>query len=177
MGIEGKHYTVENGKRVLLPEVKEQRNTDKNFKKTVGIGQYIYPFPQRGDGVIDSTGNSYTMNTLDIYTSNYNKGEKETLAGYNKKSFVDFFTPTKELGQSKHGQAWQYNVPSDSDMSIIQKKADDYTTKTITQAILGDEADFDAAWDKIQQDLKAMDIEKLNEGISKLTAEKIKLWN
>ena len=67
-----------------------------------------------------------------------------------KKSFVEFFPSAKELGQSKHGQAWQYNVPSDSDMAIIEKKADDYTQKAITQAILGSEADFDAAWDKIQ---------------------------
>ena len=59
-GIEGKHYKVENGKRVLLPEVQQQRNTDKDFKKKTGIGQYIYPFPQRGDGVVDSTGNTYT---------------------------------------------------------------------------------------------------------------------
>ena len=62
-------------------------------------------------------------------------------------------------------------------MAIIQKKADDYAQKAITQAILGKEADFDAAWDKIQQDLKAMEIEKVNDGMSKLTEEKIKLWN
>lgn len=176
-GIEGKHYKVENGKRVLLPEVQQARNSDKDFKKKTGIGNYIYPFPQRGDGVLDPTGNPYTMNTLDIYISNYNKGEKATLAGYGKKSWVDFFPQPKELGQSKHGQAWQFNVPSDSDVAIIQKKADDYTQKAITQAILGSPADFDAAWDKIQADLKAMDIDKLNDGISKLTAEKIKLWN
>jgi len=176
-GIEGKHYKVENGKRVLLPEVQQARNSDKDFKKKTGIGQYIYPFPQRGDGVMDSTGNPYSMNTLDIYVSNYNKGEKETLSGYGKKSFVELFTPAKEFKQSKHGQAWQFNVPSDSDMAIIQKKADDYIKKAVTQAILGSPADFDAAWDKIQADLKAMDIDKLNDGISKLTAEKIKLWN
>jgi putative aldouronate transport system substrate-binding protein len=176
-GIEGKHYKVENGKRVLLPEVQQARNSDKDFKKKTGIGNYIYPFPQRGDGVMDPTGNPYTMNTLDIYISNYNKGEKATLAGYGKKSWVDFFPQPKELGQSKHGQAWQFNVPSDSDVAIIQKKADDYTQKAITQAILGSPSDFDAAWDKIQADLKAMDIDKLNDGMSKLTAEKIKLWS
>lgn len=176
-GIEGKHYKVENGKRVMFPEVQTAKNSDKNFKKTTGIGQYVYPFPQRGDGVLDPTGNPYSMNTLDIYTSNYNKGEKDTLAGYGKKSWVEFFPKTEELGRSKHGQAWQFNVPSDSDMAIIQKKADDYTQKAITQAILGNTAEFDTAWDKIQADLKAMDIEKLNDEISKLAVEKIKLWN
>jgi putative aldouronate transport system substrate-binding protein len=176
-GIEGKHYKVENGKRVLLPEVQQARNSDKDFKKKTGIGQYIYPFPQRGDGVMDPTGNPYSMNTLDIYISNYNKGEKETLAGYGKKSFMELFPPAKEFKQSKHGQAWQFNVPSDSDVAIIQKKADDYTQKAITQAILGTPENFEAAWDKIQADLKAMDIDKLNDGMSKLTAEKIKLWS
>ncbi|BCZ44160.1 ABC transporter substrate-binding protein [Clostridium gelidum] len=177
-GIEGKHYKVENGKRVMLPEVQKQRNSDKDFKKKTGIGQYIYPFPQRGDGAVDATGNSYSMNTLDIYVSNYNKGEKDTLAGYGKKSFVDFFPSSKDLGQqSKHGQAWQFNVPSDSDMAIIQKKADDYIQKSATQAVLGKEADFDGAWDKIQQDLNAMGIDKVNDGMSKLTEEKIKLWS
>lgn len=176
-GIEGKHYTVENGKRVLLPEVQQQKNSDKDFKKKTGIGQYTLPFPQRGDGTLDSTGNTYTTNTLDNFIANYNKGEKETLAGYGKKSFVEFFPSAKELGQSKHGQAWQYSVPSDSDIAIIQKKADDYTQKAITQAILGKESDFDAAWDAIQAQLKSFGIDKLDEGMTKLTAEKIKLWN
>ena len=30
---------------------------------------------------------------------------------------------------------------------------------------------------KFKQDLKAMDIDKLNDGMSKLTEEKIKLWS
>ncbi|WP_160683335.1 ABC transporter substrate-binding protein [Clostridium sp. C2-6-12] len=176
-GIEGKHYKVENGKRVVLPEVQQQKNVDKNFKKISGIGQYIYPFPQRGDGATDPTGNAYTTNSLETYISNYNEAEKATLAGYGVKSWPELFPQRNELSVSKHGQVWQYNIPSDSDMAIIQKKADDYTQKAITQAILGKEADFDAAWDKIQQDLKAMDIEKVNEGMSKLTVERIKLWN
>ena len=176
-GIEGKHYKVENGKRVVLSEIQQQKNTDKNFKKTTGIGQYVYPFPQRGDGAVDSTGSPYTTNTLENYISNYNDGEKATLAGYGVKSWPELFPQRKDLSVSKHGQVWQYNIPSDSDIAIIQKKADDYTQKAITQAILGKEADFDVAWDKIQQDLKAMDIDKVNEGMSKLTEERIKLWN
>jgi len=176
-GIEGKHYKVENGKRVMLPEVQESRNTDKEFKNRTGIGQYIYPFPQRGNGAIDPSGNPYASDTLEVYTSNYNKGEKATLEGYEKKSFLDFFPSPEELGKSKHGQIWQYNIPSDSDIASIQKKADDYTQKAIIQAILGSPADFEAAWKKIQEDLKAMDIEKLNKEMSKVVAEKIKLWN
>ena len=177
-GIEGKHYTYdESGKRKFLPEVQKQRNTDRDFGKKTGIGIYAYPFPQRGDGSVDPTGNNYTPNTLQMFIDNYNSAEKETLEAYGVKSWPELFTDSKELGQSKHGQAWQYNIPSDSDIAIIQKKADDYVQKAATQAILGSPSNFDAAWDKIQEDLKAMDIDKLNEGMSKLTSEKIKLWN
>jgi len=176
-GIEGKHYKVENGKRVMLPEVKESRNTDKEFKNRTGIGQYIYPFPQRGNGAIDPSGNPYASDTLEVYTSNYNKGEKATLEEYGKKSFVEFFPSAEELGKSERGQIWQYNIPTDSEMAVIQRKADDYTQKAITQAILGPPEDFEAAWNKIQEDLRTMDIEKVNAEMSKLVAEKIELWD
>lgn len=176
-GIEGKHYTVENGVRKFLPEIQEQKNTDKDFAHNTGIGNYIYPFPQRGNAAKDSTGNYYSPDTIDSYKVNYNTAEKETIAAYGKDSWCDFFPQPDELETSKHGQAWQYNIPSDSDMAIIQKKADDYVQKAVTQAILGKEEDFDAAWDKIQSTLNSYGIDKVNQGMTDLTKERIKLWN
>lgn len=176
-GIEGKHYEVVDGKRQLLPEVQQKLNTDKDYKKTSGVGKYIYPFPERGELDRDANGDTYNTDTLQNYIDNYNSAEKETLAAYGKKSWTEMFPAADELGVSKHGGVWQYNVPSDSDVAIIQKKADDYTQKAITQAILGSEDDFDAAWDKIQDDLQAMDIKKADEGMTKIVKDTMKLWN
>lgn len=176
-GVKGKDYKIVNGKRKFLPEVQKQKNTDKDFAKKTGIGEYTYPFPERGDGAIDSTGNPYTTNTLESVTENYNSAVKESLKAYGLKSWVDIFPTSKELGISKHGAAWEYNVPSGSDMAIIQKKADDYTQKAITQAILGKESDFDNAWSAIQTQLKSYGIDKVDDGMTKLVQEKIKLWN
>ena len=176
-GIEGKHYTVENGKRVLKPEIQKQMTTDKDFSKKTGVGLYVYPLPERGDGEKDSTGNTYTTNSIDQYIANYSAVEKETLAAYGVKSWPELFPQREELSKSNHGKAWQYVVASDSDIAIIQKKADDYIQKSVTQAIIGKEADFDAAWDKIQVDLKEMGIDKVNEGMSKLTQDTMKLWS
>ncbi|MBD7911758.1 ABC transporter substrate-binding protein [Clostridium cibarium] len=176
-GVEGTHYTVENGKRVFKPEIQQQRNTDKDFAMKTGVGKYAYPFPQRGDGAVDSNGDTYTPRSVDDYIKNYNSAEKETLKAYGAKSWTDIFPTPEDLGESKHGQAWQYTIPSDSDLAIIQKKADDYVQKAITQAILGKESDFDAAWDKIQSDLKAMNIEKANQAMTDMVKEKLKLWN
>lgn len=176
-GIEGVHYKVENGKRVVIPEVQQQKNTDKDFAKKTGIGLYSYPFPRRGDGAKDPTGNYYTTESEENYIANYNSAQRETLKAYGVKFFTDLFPPQKELGVSMHGQAWQFNIPTDSDLAIIQKKADDYMQNALAQLVLGKPEDFDAAWDKIQADLKAMNIEKANAEMTQLTKERIKFWN
>lgn len=176
-GIEGKHYKVENGKRVFLPEIQEQKNTDKEFLNKTGIEKYVYPFPQKGDGAVDSTGNTYTTNTVEKYIENYNSAEKETLKAYGVKSWDQMFPKADELGVSKHGQIWKYTIPSDSDITLIQNNIDSYTQKAITKAIVGSESDFDAAWEKIQKDMKEMRVSELDEGMSALTSEKMKLWN
>lgn len=176
-GIEGEHYTIEDGKRVVLPEVQEQKNTDPDFGKKTGIGAYVYPFPQRGVGAVDSTGNSYTTTTIESVVANYNDAQKETLAGYGIDNFTEMFPSSEELGISKHGQVWQYTIPSDGDISIIQQKCDDYIQQAITQAILGKPADFDKAWDEIQKTLVSYGVDTLNEEMTALTKERLELWN
>ncbi|MEN8078235.1 ABC transporter substrate-binding protein [Clostridioides difficile] len=176
-GIEGEHYTVEDGKRVVKPEVQEQKNTDPDFGKKTGIGAYVYPFPQRGIGAIDSTGNSYTTTTIDNVIANYNDAQKETLAGYGVDNFTEMFPSSEELGISKHGQVWQYTIPSDSDISIIQQKCDDYIQQAVTQAILGKPENFDKAWDEIQSTLENYGVNTLNEEMTNLTKERLELWN
>lgn len=176
-GIEGEHYTIEDGKRVVLPEVQEQKNTDPDFGKKTGIGAYVYPFPQRGVGAVDSTGNYYTTTTIESVVANYNDAQKETLAGYGIDNFTEMFPSSEELGISKHGQVWQYTIPSDSDISIIQQKCDDYIQQAITQAILGKPADFDKAWDEIQKTLVSYGVDTLNEEMTALTKERLELWN
>lgn len=176
-GIEGEHYTVEDGKRVVKPEVQVQKNTDPDFSKKTGIGAYVYPFPQRGVGAVDSTGNSYTTTTIENVIANYNDAQKETLAGYGVNDFTEMFPTSEELGISKHGQVWQYTIPSDSDISIIQQKCDDYIQQAVTQAILGKPADFDKTWDDIQKTLESYGVDKLNEEMTNLTKERLELWN
>ena len=176
-GIEGKHYKYENGKRVFLDSLKEQMKTDSNFTYSSGINKYTNFLISRGDGEVDSTGNNYTTNTLENYIENYNSAEKATLAAYGAKSWVELFPTAEELGESKHGQVWEYNIPADSDISLIQNKADAFTQEAITKAIIGPEEEFDIAWDSIQAELKNLGVDKMNKDMTELTKEKIALWN
>lgn len=175
-GIKGKHYTEENGVRKFTPEIQKQKNSDKDFSKKTGIGKYNYPMPEQGDGVKDSKGMYYTANDPDTYKANYNDAEKETLKAYKKELWSDFGTKREELGTSKHGQAWQYTIASDSDLAIIQKKADDYAQKATTNAILGKTADFDKNWDEMIKKIKDMGMDKAESEMTKLVKEKTALW-
>ena len=177
-GIEGTHYTInDEGKREFLPEIQEQKNTDPDFTKKTGVGQYVYTFPQRGIGALDPNGDSYSPDTLENKVANYTDAEKETLEAYGAEAWPDLFPTAEELGTSNHGQVWQLNIPSDSDMAIIQKKADDYIQQAATQAILGKPEDFDKAWDEIEKTLESYKIDELNQGITDLIKDRLELWN
>ncbi|KRG08900.1 sugar ABC transporter substrate-binding protein [Virgibacillus soli] len=175
-GIEGVNYDVVDGKRVLKDEDKEQRKTDAKYPEKTGVGQYVYPFPQWGNGAVDSTGNPISPDTQEDIIATYTDAEKEVISEYGMKSWVDWFPSTEELGISKHGSASNYTIPNNSDLQTIQQKADDFVEQKITQAILGKPADFDKAWDDIQAELIKMDIEKANAEMTKITQDTMELW-
>jgi len=176
-GIEGEdYYYDENGVRRLTPEKEEMFKTDKDFTKKTGIVKYQYPFPQQGDGAIDSTGNYFTLKNKEQVLSNMTETEKETLAAYGKELWIDFFPTPEELGVSKHGQAWQFNVPADSELGIFNQKSEDYVKQAATQAILGSPENFDTAWDEMLAKFKEMGVESANEEMTRLTQEKIRFW-
>ena len=57
-GLEGTNYTYDaNGIRTLTPDTAAARQSDKDFAKKTGVQKYVYPFPQQGNGAVDSTGN------------------------------------------------------------------------------------------------------------------------
>jgi len=175
-GIEGENYDIVDGKRVVQEDDRERKLTDPDYAKETGVGYYVYPFPQWGNGALDSTGQSITPDTEQDIIDNFNSAEKEVLAKYDMKNWIEWFPATEDLGVSKHGAAANYTIAPGSDLQIIQQKADDLVEQRITQAILGDPADFDSAWDGMIDDLEAMDIEKANEAMTKLTQDTMELW-
>ncbi|MDQ0116763.1 putative aldouronate transport system substrate-binding protein [Paenibacillus harenae] len=85
-GIEGKHYKVENGKRVIPDDILAMKVNDTlNFRKTTGIDMYRLG-PSYGNGVKDPTGNYYTTIFPEQIEKEYTQADRETLAAYNIKS-------------------------------------------------------------------------------------------
>lgn len=175
-GIEGENYDIVDGKRVMQEDDRERMNTDSNYGKETGVGYYVHPFPQWGNGTVDSSGQPITPNTEQDIIDNFNSAEVEVLEEYGMNNWIDWFPSTEELGISKHGQAFNYTIESGSDLEIIQQKADDLTEQRITQAVLGSPADFDETWDSMIEELEAMDIEKANELMTQKTLDVMELW-
>ncbi|AZP04528.1 ABC transporter substrate-binding protein [Jeotgalibaca ciconiae] len=175
-GVEGEHYEVVDGLRVQTDEDRKNNQTNPNYGIEAGIGAYIYPFPQWGNGAVDSNGQSISRDTKEDIMVNYTEAEKETLAAYGVDLWVETFPATETLGIPAHGRAYEYVLPSNSDVAIIQQKADDFTTQKITEAILANPANFDSIWDGMITELENMGIKDAEVEMTELTHKRLELW-
>ncbi|MDR1443703.1 MAG: ABC transporter substrate-binding protein [Treponema sp.] len=173
-GLPGVNYTVQNGKRVQTASDRSLEDIDPDYQKKTGVGRWAYPFPQLGQGFIDSTGNYITKDSPENIKANYIPVERETLAAYGAQMWTDLYPSPEKLGISKHGQAWQYALPPD--VNALVTEADDLSKSALANMILGRPADFDAAWNKFQADLKSIGIEQANQALTELVKDKLKLW-
>ncbi|HEY8391363.1 MAG TPA: ABC transporter substrate-binding protein [Capillibacterium sp.] len=176
-GIEGVNYQVVNGKRVIPPEEFARRTNDPNYIRETGVGLYVYPFPQRGDGQLDPTGNPYTPTTKDYIKQRYSAIEKEVLAAYGAEMWIDLFPQKSEFPLKPWGAAWQIPTPMIEDLTIPLQRCDDLCKKRIPEIVLAKPADFDRLWDSFQQELIDLGIRKAEAIFTQLVKDRIKLWN
>ncbi|MGF7030870.1 putative aldouronate transport system substrate-binding protein [Paenibacillus mucilaginosus] len=176
-GIEGKHYKVENGKRIIPDDILNMKvNDSRNFRKTTGVDMYRMG-PSYGDGVKDPTGNYYTTDFPEQIEKEYTQADRETLAAYNIKSYKDLWPSEKEFPDKPWGAVWNINMETGSEENVIFQQCKDIVKKRITQAILAKPEQFDAIWDDFMKELEKAGVEKLNEAFTKLVKDRVKLWN
>ncbi|QLG42341.1 ABC transporter substrate-binding protein [Paenibacillus sp. E222] len=177
-GVEGKQYTMEDGKRVVPAEV-QQRIINDNiaFSRESGVGLYTNMGGHYGDGVKDSTGNYYTKNFPEQIIKNYTDVDKETLKAYDATTWMDLFPNEKDFPVKPWGAVWNISVPSDDEINIIANKVKDITWKQIPQAVMAKPEEFDAIWNDYQQKLVDAGVEKMEQGFTKYVQDRVKLWN
>ncbi|WP_159886586.1 ABC transporter substrate-binding protein [Paenibacillus puerhi] len=176
-GIEGVHYKVENGKRVIPKEEMEKRVNDPQYGKKTGIGMYVYPFPQHGFGVKDPSGQTYLIDSEQQIMDNYSSVEKEVLANYNAKMWQDLYPKASEFPVKPWGAAWQINIPQDTDGAVIMQKCLELMRKRVPEAIMAKPEKFDELWDSFQKELEQAGVKKLEAQFDGLLKDRIKLWN
>ncbi|AFC27314.1 family 1 extracellular solute-binding protein [Paenibacillus mucilaginosus 3016] len=176
-GIEGVHYKVENGMRVIPPDVLDKKVNDaNNFAKTSGIGQY-YISARYGDGVKDPTGSTYTTTTVEQKIASYSEADKETLKAYGATTWKDLFPKKEEFPVKPWGAAWSIPVEPDSNVNVTYNKAKTIVWKRIPEAILAKPEQFDAIYDGMLQELDKVGVKKMEQEYTELVKERVKLFN
>ncbi|MEO2205133.1 ABC transporter substrate-binding protein [Paenibacillus pabuli] len=177
-GIEGKHYEIKDGTRVVPAEVQERIVNDNiAFSRESGVGFYTNLGAHYGDGVKDSTGNYYTKNFPEQIVENYTDADKETLKAYGATTWMDLFPNEKDFPAKPWGAVWNISVPSEDDINIISSKVKDITWRQIPQAIMAKPEEFEAIWNDYQQMLIDVGVEKMEQGFTKYVQDRVKLWN
>jgi len=176
-GIEGVHYKIENGKRVIPKEELDKRNNDPEYVKKTGIGLYTHPFPQYGVGVVDSTGQTYATDSIEQIIDSYTDAEKDVLSHYKAKMWKDLYPAASEFPVKPWGKAWQINIPQNTEAAVISQKCEDIVKKKVPEAILAAPENFDRVWDEFMKELEAAGVHQMEVAFSKLLQDRIKLWN
>ncbi|WDM23709.1 ABC transporter substrate-binding protein [Paenibacillus polymyxa] len=176
-GIEGQHYNVENGKRVIPADVQQRKNTDNaSFSRESGIGLYWIWGPHYGDSVKDPSGNYYTTNYPEMITENYSQAEKESLQAYKAQTWKDLFPNEKDFPVKEWGAAYNMPVPTNTNYNVIYQKSQDIVRKRIPEAILAKPDQFDAVYDRMLQEQDQAGVPKAEEIYTGLIQNRLKLW-
>jgi putative aldouronate transport system substrate-binding protein len=175
-GIKGKNYVMSNGKRVIPKAEQEKKNNDPNYARNTGVGQWIHPFPERGQGAKDASGQYYNPNTPQTIIEKYSAIEKEVLAAYKAKMWLDIWPDWKKLGVKPWGALWQLNTPQDASWTVPWQKCQDIIRKRIPEAILAKPDKFDGIWDTFMKELDDAGVHGMEATMNKLIQERLDFW-
>ncbi|KKI93477.1 ABC transporter substrate-binding protein [Bacillus sp. SA1-12] len=177
-GIEGEHYEIVDGKRVIPEEEWDKRRNNKDYLKETGIGYNFLRFaPRYGDGVLDSTGQTFTVNTRELAIEGLTDVEKEVLKNYDAELWKDLFPPAEEFPVKPWGAGYNLAIPAGSKLEVSNKKMIDITFKRIPEAILTKPDDFDRIWDLFMKDLEKAGVEEAEKEFTKIVKDTVELWS
>ncbi|WP_270406360.1 ABC transporter substrate-binding protein [Paenibacillus timonensis] len=176
-GIEGKHYTVENGQRVVPADIQDRKvNDSTNFTKESGISQYRIFGANYGDGVKDPSGNYYTTNFPEQIVAGYTEAEKETLKAYNATTWKDLFPGEDAFPAKDWGALYNMPVPTDGDYQVIFQKTQDIVRKRIPEAVLAKTTDFDKIYDAFLAELDKAGAKEMEAEYTELVKKRVELF-
>lgn len=170
-GIEGEHYFLDdNGMRYRTQEEIDASNSDPDYSKKTGIGNYT-GFPIYGDGAEDENGNPYTVVTRQSVIDEYNEEQKAACEAWGVDMLIDIFPQPDEFELLPYSALWAYQIPQDlsNQVDILNEIAWPGLVKCVT----GGQANFDANWQAMVAELEANGMAEANAQMTAFLAEKI----
>ncbi|MFC3802905.1 hypothetical protein [Cohnella sp. GCM10012308] len=172
-GIEGKYYTVENGKRTvtdwLIDEYKNRPNT---FWEDLGMG-YARPLSTNyASGFTLSDGDFAMYSFSESWISkNMNAVAIETLGKYGAKTSADLLVKGEEKDYQFAGSVAKWT----DDIKTFNTEAIAEWGKTLPKFILEkDESKLDGIWQGLEKTLKGKGLDKQNQEVTAIYQEYLK---
>lgn len=139
-GIEGVHYDVVDGKRVLNQEYEDKlaKNTDLRYLDGPSGPYEVLSF---GNGSMLEDGDYATPITKDYVSSKYDSATIDFLAQYNKKVWAEFLPELETVP----AYTWQLNEPEGNKVEL-KRIVDIYTSEVPKIVFAGDEQSFEKLW-------------------------------
>lgn len=151
-GIEGENYTVDaSGRRVRCQKDIDGSQQDADYQSETGVGFHAYPFPGYGKGVYDSTGNSYQIEDKSYVIDSYNVEEKAACKAWGVEMLRDIFPPSESFPAPTHSAGW--NLPMTRELAAEVEQLNAAAWQGLIDCILSPQEEFEACWEKLQQDL------------------------
>ncbi len=174
-GIEGVNYYVDdNGKRCRTDEEIKNSENDAGYRAETGVGFHTYPFPSYGEGVEDSTGNTYQLINRDSVISSYNVEQKAALKAWGVDMLTDIFPQDDSSEEPTHAPGGEITLGTE--LSELKNTLDEIARQGLINCILCDESDFDAQYNKLETDLANAGAEKAGEMMTETVQSEMKLW-
>ena len=173
-GIEGVHYDVINGNRVMRQEVLDLVATDSKWSDKLGISKYSYW--SKGAEAKDSTGNYIKpFDNTEMLENLYDDATKEILKEYDITNWSQL-NPKAE--KSLLGFAWTLELPSDTPGKAAQEECDDIIRRiSIPKVILAKSVeDFEKEWEKFEKAVTEAGIGLREVEVKKALEARLKLW-
>lgn len=171
-GIEGVNYEIdENGHRYRPQEEIDYSNTDTEYKKVTGVGFHTYPFPTYGDGIVDSTGSTYTTTSKDSVINNYTAEQQAGCEAWGVELLTDLYPQPSEFATPPYSAIWAYAKPSE--FSEIEALLDEIAWPGLIKCITDPVENFDANYDKMISDFESVGLYEAQEMLTKIIKEKV----
>lgn len=170
-GIEGVNYEIDDeGHRYRTQEEIDYANNDKDYGKKTGVGFHNYPFPCYGNGVVDSTGSTYTTKSKESVISEYDVEQQAACEAWNVELLTEIFPQADEFETPAYSAIWAYAKPTEFDE--IANQLDEIAWSALISCIIGPEEEFDASYDKMIADLESAGMADAEQMLTEIVTEK-----
>lgn len=174
-GIEGVNYTLDaDGRRVRSAEEVARAESDVNYTAETGVGFHTYPFPRYARGVLDDTGSSYQLQDKQSAIAEYNSEEQAACKAWGVELLCDIFPQADTFPPASHSAGWAVPIPTA--LSTEKDALDAIAWPGLVDCIICEEADFDAHWQKLQDDLDAAGRASAEAAMTKAVQGQMAFW-